>query len=140
MKPYSNEYILKEFSLSVPISTYNFPLILGKFKTVEDILYSDDNNPKKIRLFLRETTVLINDQVLDSTMKLVQQIILYFNKFFQSEKRLFNELNIHFLPETKCMDFISNMIISESFISSNLNPVDLNYFNSLLSYHMYLYI
>ncbi len=138
MKPYSDEYILKEFSLSVPITTYNFPLILGKFITVEDILNSVENIQHKIRLFFRKSNFSINKQVIDSTMNLILQIIVYYNKFFQSEKKLFNEINIHFLPEKKCIDFTSNIIISESFISGHMNPVDSNYFNTLLSYHMYL--
>lgn len=136
IKPNSFDYVLKEFAETKLVTTYNFALILGNFNVVENVLNYDLNNRTNIKLFFRKSSSIANQSVIDSTKKYIIQIIDYYNEIFQINLPLFKVLNIHFLPEKKSMDFCSNIILFESFISENLNPVDLIYFYTSLSSYM----
>ena len=138
---YPDEFCLREFKNTNPISTDGFNIIIGDFFAVdEENCENKGRFNSKIKILVRKSVQdkIDNDKV-TLIFKYSNEIINFYDNLFSTENLPFNHLTYFFLPTSKCLDFSSKIVFLESFILKNdvTNPIDVDYFLSVIAHHLY---
>lgn len=139
----NDELCLREFENSNPISTDGFSLIIGEFFEIEETGLLNERFNSKMKILIRKSQKdRIDHSIVSSVFKTAREIITFYDNIFKTEKLPFKYLTHIFLPTTKCFDFTSNIVYFESLVLKNevSNPLDMNYFYSIIANQMYLFI